>query len=185
MYKRQIWKSLLLQLGIEVATTTAYHPQANGLVERMHRQLKAALKARLTDGAWMDELPIVLLGLRSAWREGPDTTPSELLYGESLRLPGQLIPGVGAEVPAGDQSCLPSFFRKMRALAPVPSSHHAVHPCRVPPSLSSASYVYIRHDAVRRPLQRPYDGPFLVTKRGEKTFTISKQGQPYTVSDDR
>ena len=118
-----VWKTLLQQLGIEAASTTAYHPQSNGMVERMHRQLKAALKARLKDAAWMDELSIVLLGLRSAWREGPDTTPAELLYGESLRLPGQLIPGVGSEVPVGDSPSLPSFFRKMRELVPVPSKH--------------------------------------------------------------
>ena len=43
--------------------TTAYHPQANGIVERFHRQLKAALKARLVGPAWVDELPLVLLGL--------------------------------------------------------------------------------------------------------------------------
>ena len=60
------WRTLLEQLGVASLSTTAYHPQANGLVERMHRQLKAALKARLNDASWMDELPLVLLGMRSA-----------------------------------------------------------------------------------------------------------------------
>ena len=93
------WKTLLEQLGIASISTTAYHPQANGLVERMHRTLKAALKARLNNAAWMDELPLVLLGMRSAWKEGPDSTPAELLYGESLRLPGHLVPGVAPNNP--------------------------------------------------------------------------------------
>ena len=48
------------------STITTYHPQANGVVEQLHRQLKATLKARLVGPAWMDELPLVLLGLRSA-----------------------------------------------------------------------------------------------------------------------
>ena len=50
-------------LGAQLHHTTAYHPQANGIVERFHRQLKAALKARLVGPAWVDELPLVLLGL--------------------------------------------------------------------------------------------------------------------------
>ncbi|KAK3799929.1 hypothetical protein RRG08_003011 [Elysia crispata] len=32
------------------------------------RQLKAALKARTTSPNWLDELPMVLLGIRSSWR---------------------------------------------------------------------------------------------------------------------
>ena len=33
-------------LGCKRARTTAYHPQANGMAERFHRQLKCALKAQ-------------------------------------------------------------------------------------------------------------------------------------------
>ena len=33
-------------LGSKRARTTAYHPQTNGMVERFHQQLKAALKAQ-------------------------------------------------------------------------------------------------------------------------------------------
>ena len=50
----------------------------------MHCQLKGALKARLVDNGWIDDLPVVLLGLRYAWKEGPYSTPAELVYGTSL-----------------------------------------------------------------------------------------------------
>ena len=39
-------------LGAQLHRTTAYHPQANGIVERFHRQLKAALRAQGQLG-WM------------------------------------------------------------------------------------------------------------------------------------
>jgi cleavage and polyadenylation specificity factor subunit 1 len=42
-----LWDSLCTILGIKHVQTTAYHPQANGLVERFHRRLKDALCARL------------------------------------------------------------------------------------------------------------------------------------------
>ena len=52
-------------------------------------------------------------------------------------------------------------------------------------SLKDATYVFVRHDAVKDPLQRPYDRPFLVVKRNEKYFTVNKTGIYHTVSLDR
>ncbi len=42
-----IWDALCQQLGIQHQPTTAFHPQANGMLERCHRRLKDALRARL------------------------------------------------------------------------------------------------------------------------------------------
>ena len=175
-----IWKELMNSLGVKSLSTTAYHPQCNGLVERMHRQLKAAIRARLTDNSWQDALPLVLLGLRSAWKEGPENTPAELLYGISLRLPGQFIPG--AEVPPNEpmSSFISSFQARMRSIRPVPPLHHSHPASYVPASLKKSSFVFVRNDAVRRPLQQPYDGPFPVLEAGDKVFKIKKNGLPYT-----
>ena len=40
------WTKMCQSLGMQHVMTTAYHPQANGMVERFHRQLKEALSAR-------------------------------------------------------------------------------------------------------------------------------------------
>ena len=42
----ELWKKTATLLVASTNTTTAYHPQANGLVERMHRTKKASLKAK-------------------------------------------------------------------------------------------------------------------------------------------
>ena len=39
------WQCMCKALGSKHVWTTAYHPQANGMVERFHRQLKAVLCA--------------------------------------------------------------------------------------------------------------------------------------------
>ena len=44
-FESALWQNLMKLLGSKRTRTTAYHPSANGLVERFHRQLKAALKA--------------------------------------------------------------------------------------------------------------------------------------------
>nr|CAH8876148.1 unnamed protein product [Trichobilharzia regenti] len=70
--------------------TTAYHPQANGMVERLHRQLKAGLSAA-NNTHWTESLPLVLLGIRNALKTDAGCTSAELVYGTTLRLPGELF----------------------------------------------------------------------------------------------
>jgi transposase InsO family protein len=42
-FTSDIWNPLCLLLQIKHRPTTAFHPQANGMVERLHRRLKLAL----------------------------------------------------------------------------------------------------------------------------------------------
>ena len=178
-----LWHELHHLLGIHVHQTTSYHPQANGLVERFHRQLKGALRARLTGPEWMDHLPVVLLGIRTAWREDAGASPAELLYGAALRLPGEMIPDVHP-LKEPDSGFLRELQRSMRLQsAPLPR----FQPGRsfVPRALDTAEAVYLRHDARKPPLQRPYDGPYRVLKRGPKAFTIICNGREVSVSVDR
>ncbi|XP_015124377.1 uncharacterized protein LOC107046298 [Diachasma alloeum] len=70
-----IYRRLTEMLGIRRKLTTPIHPQANGLVERLHRQLKAALLCH--GDSWYDVLPLVLLALRTAWKPDVESTPAE------------------------------------------------------------------------------------------------------------
>lgn len=67
---------------------TTYHPAANGIEERFHQQMKAAIMCHQTED-WMNILPVILLGIRSVFKEDIKTTPTELIYGESVRLPDE------------------------------------------------------------------------------------------------
>jgi transposase InsO family protein len=90
-FTSNIWNSLCLLLQIKHRPTTAYHPQANGMVERLHRRLKDALRTRGANATWAAELPWVLLGLRSQPREDSNISPAQAVYGTPLVLPNQYL----------------------------------------------------------------------------------------------
>ncbi len=68
-FTSNLWFQLCQMLNISHKQTTAYHPESNGAVERLHRRLKDALRARAAAAIWSKELPFVLLGLRALPRE--------------------------------------------------------------------------------------------------------------------
>ena len=182
-FTSSLWAELNRLLGIRATNTTAYHPQANGLVERLHRQLKAALMAR-SSGSWMDDLPLVLLGIRTSWRTELECSPSDLVYGMTVAVPGSFLePVKREELPTTD--FVRDLYRSMREFEPTQTSHHTVPKTHVPSSLATSEAVYIRDDAVRPPLVRPYNGPFKVLEKHDKYFVVDKKGKPDKVSIDR
>lgn len=170
-------------LGIKHFKTTSYHPQANGMIERFHRTLKASLKCYPPD-TWMDALPIVLLGLRTSFKEDLQSTPAELVYGSNLQLPGEFF------VCSGAPDTVPSDFvtrlrSSMRKLQPVQTTTHGEKSIFVNKSLANCSHVFVRNDLVLKPLQPSYTGPFQILSRSEKTYKLLIKGKSQIVSLDR
>ena len=183
-FESNLWEKLMQLLGSKRLRTTAYHPICNGLIERFHRQLKAALKSQPDPTQWTEALPMVLLGIRTAVKEDSHCTAAEMVYGTTLRLPGEFFDSTPADQvvdPASYVSQLKTAMQQLRA-APPRTPHRKDY---VSNELSSCTHVFIRHDAVRKPLQSPYDGPFKVLKRAEKYFTVDINGRKDTVSLDR
>jgi hypothetical protein len=89
-FTSSLWSALCSLLSIKHSPTTAYHPQSNGIVERFHRRLKDALRARAAGPRWVSQLPWVMLGIRTAWRDG-DFSPAEAVFGAQPILPGQFL----------------------------------------------------------------------------------------------
>lgn len=181
-FESALFDQLIKTLGCHRIRTTAYHPAANGLVERFHRQLKASITAVAKD--WCDALPLILLGIRNAVKEDLQHTPAELVYGTTLRMPGEFVSSCntnGMPEPSTYATKLKEQMIQLRPTATRPQ-HRAT---LFDKALDQCKYVYVRVDAVRRPLQAPYDGPFRVISRSEKTFTLEKNGRQDTVSIDR
>ena len=167
-------------LGAKLHRTMAYHPQANGLVERFHRHLKATLKARLKDANWLDMLPWVLLGIRTAPKEDLRISSAKLVYGAPLTVPGDFI-----TVPHAPVSTAQQLHDKVQSLTPVPTSAHGTPPAAPPTSLNNAQFDFVRRDSHHPQLQQPYEGPFAVLEVGVKMFKLAVGNRTEVVSIDR
>ena len=176
-FQSTLWTQLTKLLGSRQLRTTSYHPIANGLIERFHRQLKAALKAQPEPSRWADSLPLVLLGIRTAFKEDLNCTAAELVYGTTLRLPGEFFAtGKDTEMPTDHGAYVTQLKSTMQRLQAVPPRHPHQRQTHISDDLLTGSHVFVRHDGVRKPLQPPHDGPYRVLKRFDKHFTIEYNG---------
>lgn len=187
-FESRLFTALTNILGIQKIHTTPYHPQSNGVIERWHRCMKNALKARLqTSSTWTSELPTVLLGLRAAIRSDSDVSAAQLTYGRTLRLPGDMFtPSSSHHSDVMDYSYVDNLRATIQSLQSPPfQSHSRNRTTFIHTDLLKCRQVFVRDDSVRKPLQSPYKGPFEVTKRSEKVFTVKLPDREAAISIDR
>ncbi|GJR03619.1 reverse transcriptase domain-containing protein [Tanacetum coccineum] len=86
------FKSWAEGLGIQLVSTSVYHPQANGAVERANRSIMQGIKTRLHQegGAWVEELPNVLWAHRTTPKTTNGVTPFSLAYGTEAVIPAEI-----------------------------------------------------------------------------------------------
>ncbi|PZC82925.1 hypothetical protein B5X24_HaOG209368 [Helicoverpa armigera] len=154
-FESALFNALMKRMGINRIRTTAYHPQSNGQVERWHRTMKAALMARGATTTWTEELPTVLLGLRTALRQDNNLSPALMTYGTTLRIPSDFLEPQSASINDAELD------------------------------LSTCTHVFVRNDATRAPLTPPYDGPYEVLKRDGKYYKIQLPLRTAVVALDR
>lgn len=183
-FESNLFTNLAKRMGIKKIRTTAYHPQANGAIERWHRVLKTALMCRGGTLNWVAELPTVLLGLRSSLREDTHTSTAEMVYGEVLRVPGDFfLPQ--RQVISENETFLSELRNKISNLAAIPKRERNQSKIFVHRELENCSHVFVRCDKIAKPLTPPYTGPFEVLERNEKYFKILQANQEKIISIDR
>ena len=183
----RLWQAMSEYLGTQLHPTTAYHPQANGLVERWHRTLKSSIMARVEAAGsnWVDQLPWILLGLRITPKEDLDgASPAEMVYGQPLTIPGDMIQ---TGPPQQVNQHLREIRAQMESLKPTPTSAHGAKATgfHVPKALETAKYVYIRRGETKRSLQTPYTGPYAVVAKADKWFDVQVGTRTERISIDR
>jgi hypothetical protein len=178
-----VWEAVCKRLNIQHKLTTAYHPQANGMLERFHRQLKDALRFRAAAADWESHLPWALLGLWVAPKNDSGVSAEELTFGCQVTLPGELLGAPAAAM----EKLVEELQSDCRNFTPLPLRQHsyAEAASEPPAALKAAQYVYIRHGGVQAALVAKYDGPYKVMSRGPKFFDIQIGNKTDSVTVDR
>ncbi|XP_014774620.1 uncharacterized protein LOC106872225 [Octopus bimaculoides] len=162
-------------LRVQHIHTTSHHPAVNGMVEQFHHQLKAAICTAPDPHRWFKFLLIVLLGCHSAVKEDLGYFSTELLYGTTLALPGQMLAPV--DLPNADPTSyvmqLGSFFADLPPMLP---RDHSIS-STVPPDISTWPHMFVRNDAIKRPLTPPYTGLYRIIRSTPKLFTVDIHGK--------
>lgn len=86
-------QELCRKLNIKKVQTTAYHPEANGRLERVHRTLVTMMKPWLRpDGRnWDEWLPFALMAYRGGPHRGTGFTPNLLTYGREINTLEEMV----------------------------------------------------------------------------------------------
>ena len=180
------WLSMCRHLGSNAHQSTSYHPQAQGTVERLNRTLKTSLKCQEDASQWFNHLPWVLLALRNTPKEDlSDSTPSELVFGQPVRLPGEFFDESNEP---NNPDCnfsdnLAAFIRSIK-FSPARASKR---PSYIDPKLLdiATTHVYVRIDKRQPPLYPSYMGPYQIVNRNRKYFELNMRTHAERVSIDR
>ena len=171
-------------MGIKHQTTTAYHAQSNGFIERIHRTLKTALRALEDPSTWSDHLHSIVLTLNNLTVDCNHFTPYQKVFGQPALLPGMCLfesvePQSEPNVPT-----IRVFFENMRM------HHRRARPLRdnnayIEKNLFTCDLVWVKEEAPSSPLSPLYHGPYKVLNRHEKFFSILTNAGLTSVSVDR
>ena len=115
------------------------------MVKYFQCQMKAALNAQPNPVTWMTSLPLILLGIRTSFKQDLFATTAEMVYGSIHRLPGE-------------------FFTPAPATSlPDPSAFLT--------TLRTHIHLFTTTHVLSIMMQPPYDGPYLIVKRTDKYYT--------------
>jgi hypothetical protein len=157
-FTSNLWLQLCEMLNISYRQTTAYYPESNGEVERLHRHLMDALRVRSAVATWSKELPFVLFGLRAQPREDTGLSPAEVVFGAPNVLPNEFL--------QNEEISIDSIIKNFSKTLDVPAASFPRHnsstqlPSELPAELLSAPFVpWVCRGGIIPPLKPLYYGP--------------------------
>ena len=185
-FESELFKEISKGLGFYRLRTTAYHPQANGQIENLHRTIKAAIRARKEQ--WLKALPIILLSLRNT-PNSSGYSPQMAVTGTEGMLPAILIDESHETEKQPQQEQAKQVMDLMEEIRKYKENTDLLETTfeelHIPKNLEEAEFAWLRKDRVRQSLEAPYSGPYKILKKGPKTFTILIKEKETVVSVER
>ena len=88
-----IFQQVMFELGIKQLTSSAYHPESQGALERFHQTLKNMIHSYCfdTEKDWDEGIHLLLFAVRESVQESLGFSPFELVFGHTVRGPLKLL----------------------------------------------------------------------------------------------
>ena len=129
---------------------------------------------------WFCKLPMSLLAIRTTLKPDIGASPADLVYGEGLAVPGDLLPQHPSNTDDLEQErrrALANLRVEVSRLQPKQTSAHRQPLIHVPEDLNSATHVFVRRGGINPPLTTPYEGPYPVHSRTQTGIKVELPGR--------
>jgi hypothetical protein len=197
-YISSLASQVFTRLGLKKHTSTAYHPQSNGAVERFNRTLKDTLRVWANESAnnWDEMLPYAVFSYNSAYHSTIKQTPFYLLYCRQPRLPLDVSLGRVSEFYESYDSYVyemnTRIYNTHRDVQRVYESltrdqtQAAEQANSKLPKYESDQLVFLRDSSEKNKLFPKWLGPFRITRKiSDVTYELEIKGKLDTVHINR
>ena len=195
-FESDLLASLCSMWGVRKSTTTAYHPESNGIVERGNRLLKDSLHTLLfccDQGEWDLLLCQVMRAFRCTPHSSTGETANYLMLGRETKLPDQLmVPTPPPPPESRDQYTIDLHTRLQTAHELVRSQQRTMRSAESeePPLYQVGDLVWMINKRGRKgqcpKLQPKFVGPYAVQKVYlNHTYQLEQNGQTSVQNEKR
>ena len=178
-FESEVMAELCKRWGVDKRRTCAYHPQANGLVERSHQEIKKMMRCMLDNKRdWGKWLQTIVFAYNTSVKED-GWTPAKVAFAADILVPADLI------VP------------RQELVNGMPRAEYIRELDRIQEQLRRQFYydlereeeerhipraVYLRVPVKSTALDAPYEGPFPVLRSRFPNLTIRYKGKERVVN---
>jgi transposase InsO family protein len=200
-FESQVFKEMCKLLGLHKTRTTSLRPQSDGMVERFNATIENMLASFESENQkdWDEYIFLLMMAYRAAVHEATKVSPYEMMFGRTINLPIDLVighPDSNYIFPVYSSGYVFSLSKKLEKIHEFAlssnnmkrlydrSKHFNSY------NAGDAVWFYnpLRTKGLNPKLQRPWQGPFLVTERINDVIDRiqrSPRAKPKAVHHDR
>lgn len=195
------FRAVCSMIGIKHLTSTTYHPQTQGQVERYNRTIVAQLRTYIEDhqDRWDELVSVLTVAYNSRPQQSTGVAPLEFVVPERVRSYAldqltsspysKKFTGSAKQMREARRAHLRDLAFKVRNNLELAQKRYKKSYDRrvntVNETLKAGDWVYVdTHDKERKKLDQIVEGPYRILRRDGHTFTVMAKGFPDRVSSD-